>query len=224
MDALTQFATVDCKETMESERNRWSDVLAPFEIASLDRVLWAVAFLKSTNGVADKVSCGHFRKLIGKHPNMSLAIHQNPQEIASLLRQTSKWVKNTFVLVGIFKHIEQKWNGKPSQDLHDWLNFREIGPKTAALLLHAAFNKATALPVDSHVWYAFRKWGWTNAKSPDECSWQSSRWIPPDYYIKTNDTIGSIRQSLADKEKRHRVLRQAKKLSPDLQNMITLLL
>lgn len=223
MDALFQFATVDCRESAQSERNRWEDVLGPFEIGSLDRVLWAVAFLKSTNGVADKVSCGHFRKLITKCPTLSLEIHKDPYALASLIRQTSKWVKNTFVLINIFKHIKYEWSGVPSQDFHDWLNFYEIGPKTASLLLHSAFNKAAALPVDSHVWFAFRKWGWTNAKTPDECSWQASLWIPPAYYIKTNDVIGSIRQALADKEKKFAVMRKAKKISPEIYALVALL-
>ena len=151
--------------------------------------------------MGDKVSCGHFQKVISNNPTISLDAHKDPQWFASILQQTSKWVKNTFVLVNIFKYIQEEWNGVPSQDFKDWINFYEIGTKTAALLLHLAFNKSSALPVDSHVWHAFRKWEWTNAKSPDEWSWQASTWMDPAYFIKTNDAIGSIRQSLADKDK-----------------------
>jgi endonuclease III len=90
--------------------------------------------------------------------------------------------------------------------------FCEIGTKTAALLFHAAFNKSLTLPVDSHVWYAFRNLGWTNAKSTDKCSWQASSWMDLSYFIKTNDAIGSIRQTLTNKSKKHRLLRLAKKI------------
>jgi endonuclease III len=224
IDSLYQFSTLDCKESAESERNRWEEVLQSFSIGSLERVLWAVAFLKSTNGVADKVSCGHFRKIISKSPPLSLDLHKDPYAIASLLRQTSKWVKNSFVIINIFKHIQEQWNGVPSDDLHDWLKFYEIGPKTASLILHAAFNKSTALPVDSHVWYAFRKWKWTNAKTPDECSWQASSWIPSNYYIKTNDVIGSLRQALADPKTRHKVLKKANCLPPTIACLVNALL
>jgi endonuclease III len=139
-------------------------------MGSLDRVLWSVAFLKSTNGVADKISCTHFRELIKKSQPIRLDLYKRPLAIAAMLRQTSKWVKNTFVLMNIFQHIEQEWNGIPSQDFSEWLMLYEIGPKTGSLIFHPAFGKMMTLPVSSHVWHAFRKWEWTNAKSTDECS------------------------------------------------------
>jgi endonuclease III len=131
-----------------------------------------------------------------------------------MLRQTSKWVKNTFVSMNIFWYIETEWKGIPSEDFSDWLCFYEIGLKTGSLIFHAAYGKMMTLPVDSHVWHAFRCWGWTNAKGTDECSWQASQWMDPSYFIVTNDVIGSIRQTLANKRSRKVILYHAKKL-PD---------
>ena len=113
MDELVQFTTSRCKN---AERSNWNSVLQPLQPGSLERVLWAIAFLKSTNGVADAVSCGHFRCLIQKSldskiPKMSLDICDNPLLLASWLRQTSKWVKNTFILIKIFRHIKDQWCG-----------------------------------------------------------------------------------------------------------------
>jgi endonuclease III len=141
-----------------------------------------------------------------------------------MLRQTSKWVKNTFVLTNIFQHIEQEWNGIPSQDFSEWLMFHEIGPKTGSLIFHAAFGKMMTLPVDSHVWHAFRKWDWTNAKSTDECSWQASQWMDQSYFIATNDAIGAIRQTLANWHNRKVILRQAEKLDPEVFELISKLI
>ena len=168
----------------------------------------------------DKVSCGHFLIVVANHPHITLDIYKDPLLIASILRQTSKWVKNTFVLVNIFRHIQEEWKNIPSQDFNDWLKFYEIGPKTASLLFHAAFDKAVTLPVDSHVWFAFKKWNWTNAKTPDECSWQASQWIPPDYFIKTNDVIGSIRQQLAENVTRGILRRRARGLPPEIKELL----
>ena len=212
MESIIEFSNSYCSS---SERNNWNLVLEPLPRGSLRCVLWAIAFLKSTNGVADKVSCGHFMKLIRKNPDISLQLYEDPYRIAALIRQTSKWVKNTYVLMNIFSHIHNKWNGVPSKNFHEWLNFYEIGPKTAALLFHSAFDTESlpALPVDSHVWFAFKKWKWTNAKTPNECSWQASKWIPPSYFIKTNDAIGSIRQTLADKRLKKRLLREIDNIS-----------
>jgi endonuclease III len=108
------------------------------------------------------VSCGHFKSLIKNSPPITLDIYKRPYQIAAMLRQTSKWVKNTFVLMNIFHHIDEEWGGVPSESFSDWISFYEIGPKTGALIFHAAFGKMMTLPVDSHVWHAFRKGGWTN--------------------------------------------------------------
>ena len=88
-------------------------------------------------------------------------------------------------------------NGVVPLDFGTWLNFYEIGPKTASLIFHAAFNQAATLPTDSHVWYAFKKLNWTNASYPNKCSWQASQRMNPEYYIKSNDAIGSIRQKIS---------------------------
>jgi hypothetical protein len=207
------------------------DVLDPFPIGSQQRFLWALLFLKSTNGVADKVSCGHFCNVIKHHPVLTMEIHKNPLKIASILRQTSKWVKNTvsymnkcrttipnhhltfpkkFVIVHILSHISEDLNGSIPQDFDSWLNFHEIGPKTASLLFHAAFGKQSTLPTDSHVWYAFTKMKWTNATTEDECSWQATLWMDPNYFVKTNDCIGSVRQILACSLRRRLLFRDLK--------------
>jgi endonuclease III len=219
MDHLIQFASLRCSK---SERNNWNKVL-PEDIlpyGTLNRVLWSIMFLKSTNGVADKVSCGHFLKLIQKQTTLSIDSYLDPHSIAAMIRQTSKWVKNTFVLVHIFRHIKEEWNCKPSHNFHDWINFYEIGPKTASLFFHAAFNELVTLPVDSHVWFAFKKWNWTNAKNEDECSWQAYNWMDPKYFIATNDAIGSIRQTLAEKSKRKGLLHHAKSLPQHVRELV----
>ena len=81
------------------------------------------------------------------------------------------------------------------------------------------FDKPATLPVDSHVWHAFKKWNWTNAKTPDECSWQASSWMPPAYFTQTNDAIGSIRQLLALKKTRNSLLFHAKNY-PKINSLI----
>ena len=110
-----------------------------------------------------------------------------------------------------------------SRNFNDWIQFNEIGPKTAALLFHAAFGVTAALPVDSHVYHAFQQWQWTNAKSEDECAWQASQWMEKKYLVTTNDAIRSIRQCLADKKTKHKILRHANQLPSHIKELILLL-
>jgi hypothetical protein len=81
--------------------------------------------------------------------------------------------QNTFVTMNIFRHIATEWKGVPSQVFSDWLMFYEIGPKTGSLIFHAAFGKMMTLPVDSHIWHAFRRWGWTHVilYFDQQCHW-----------------------------------------------------
>jgi hypothetical protein len=82
MDELIQFSKKYCA-TME--RNNWEKVLKPLEISSLEHLLWAIAFLKSTNGVADTVSCGHSRKLIANCLEIKLEIYKFLLRIAAMI-------------------------------------------------------------------------------------------------------------------------------------------
>jgi hypothetical protein len=84
IDCLVQFVK-NCKECSKSERSNWNQVLEPLPLGSLERILWATAFLKSTNGVAGKVSCGHFRELVKNAPTLTLGLHQKPYLIAAML-------------------------------------------------------------------------------------------------------------------------------------------
>ena len=218
---LLHFATTCCPS---AQRNNWLEVLSPFKIGTTERFLWALLFLKSTNGVADKVSCGHFRLVVKNHPPISMDLYKEPLKIASILRQTSKWVKNTVVLVNILRHIQVDLKGEIPMRFSDWLNYYEIGPKTASLLFHAAFGQQHTVPIDSHVWYAFNKLKWTNAKYREECSWQASQWISPKYFITTNDAIGSIRQTLANRVTKQKALRLVRDTNnPRLSELVDLL-
>jgi endonuclease III len=111
--------------------------------------------------------------------------------------------------------------GAIPRDFRTWVGFYEIGPKTASLLLWSAFRLQTTVPVDSHVWHAFKQWKWTNAKSAEECSWQVQHWIQPTHFILTNDVIGSIRQVIL--RRRGWLKRKAKEHAPAQFEKICLL-
>ena len=203
--ALISIATEFCGR---SERQNWERVLAPLPLGSTARTIWALLFLKSTNGVADTVTCNHFAKLVRKHADISWSdVHpSNIERVAAILRQTSKWVKNASSTTKILEDILINHDGKPPATVTEWLRYFEIGPKTASLLQWSLSGKAEWVPVDTHVWTAFRRWEWTTAKSPSECSWQALKWFPPEFNIRINDAIGAIRQTLRNDPHRRRAM------------------
>jgi hypothetical protein len=85
------------------ERNHWETVLESLPVGSVARFVLALFFIKATNGVSDKVSCPHFKELAETIAHLlSLDIYKEPLVIAAMLRQTSKWVKNTVSVLYIF--------------------------------------------------------------------------------------------------------------------------
>ena len=105
------------------------------------------------------------------------------------------WIK--FAIANILRYIQEKLNGIVPRDFDTWVNFYEIGPKSASLILFAAFGLKVAVPVDVHVFVGFKRWGWMNGISCEQCSWQARKWVPEKDYIRINDVIGSIRQCKA---------------------------
>jgi hypothetical protein len=94
IQSLHKYAKENCGE---EERMGWGLVLQDLKLDTEERFAWALLFIKSTNGVADKVTCNHFRKAIERVVGQ-LSIDRlaaNPLQIAAIIRQTSKWVKNS---------------------------------------------------------------------------------------------------------------------------------
>ena len=153
-------------------------------------------FLTATQGLADKVSCNHFRVVSQKHKNVLLKDVQEEKHIASIMLQTSKWVKNSVQLSKIFWHIKNELNGQFPKDLHFLTKFHLIGTKTASLFLWLAFSIHTVVPVDMHAKLCACKLGLANTQNTDEIAWQLVKFVPPSKSGRFNDVCGSLRQKM----------------------------
>jgi hypothetical protein len=81
----------------DQPRMQWQSFLSDIPGSIESRFCWCLLFMKPTNGVSDKVSVGHFSALICKSKAGPLCLQDltNKYLVASILRQTSKWVMNT---------------------------------------------------------------------------------------------------------------------------------
>ena len=96
------FVAANCAD---AQRSNWLLVVARYEIGSVARFVWCFLFTKCTNGVSDKVSCPHFLilvQIVDAVEEYGLHLYKHPLLIAAILRQTSKWVKNTVRRVTFF--------------------------------------------------------------------------------------------------------------------------
>ena len=184
-----------CRDT---ERADWESVLPieMFPYGSEQRCILATLFITATKGLSDKVSCGHFRIISPTLVGISLSDVEDPLYIASIMFQTSKWVKNSVHLAKLFKYIKYDLKGLFPKDFTFWVAMYEFGTKTASLFLKCAFNLKSVVPVDTHVKIMSKQLMLTNGTSTDEICWQLSKFIDPEISIRLNDYMGSIRQKL----------------------------
>jgi endonuclease III len=112
------------------------------------------------------------------------------------------------------KDIVANREGVIPTDLAEWMRYHEMGPKTVALLLWSYAGIETTIPVDSHVFRFMRTLCLTNAKSEDECSWQMKRYALKGDYIRINNSLGGIGQSMATPGGRRHVMASSKRLAP----------
>ena len=113
-----------------------------------------------------------------------------------------KHVRTQVVICRILEYIQKENNGVFPTDLKFWVNFFEIGTKSASLLIYAATGVQVGLVCDFHVVGALTALNLTTAVSSDEVMYQAEKWIPKEEYLRTNDAIGSIQQIIRRKKKK----------------------
>ena len=79
-----------------------------------------------------------------------------------------------------------------------------------ALLMWSFSNIETIIPVDSHVFLFMQVLGLTNAKLEEECSWQMKLYIPKGDFIRINNSIGGIGQTMSSHDGRNKVMAASK--------------
>jgi hypothetical protein len=98
-----------------------------FFLESTCRCVLGTCFIKATNGLSDKVSCGYFREVVKKFRMVTLNDVCDESFLASMLQQTSKWVKNSIILAKLFRHIRDDLGGNFPTDIKTWVGFYEFG-------------------------------------------------------------------------------------------------
>ena len=92
IETLHRIAEETCGS---SPRFHWMETLESLSPGP-SRFVWCLMFCKATNGVSDVVVCQHFKRAIAKQGDLSMEeLVKDPKLIDRILRQTSKWAKNT---------------------------------------------------------------------------------------------------------------------------------
>ena len=79
---------------------------------------------------------------------------------------------------------------------------------------HFQMTIETTIPVDLHVFLFMQSLGLTNAKSEEECSWQMKLYAPKEDFIRINNSIVGIGQTMASQDGRKQVMAATKRIAP----------
>ena len=152
-----------------TERANWESVFDPLPLNSESRFCWGLLFSKSTNGVSDKITCNHFRKIIKKVGDLTLdKIIDDEIFICRLLCNSSKQNMNTVAVQNVCNFIVKENKRNFCLKFEELINFRDFAPKTVSLLLYCVFNKVTTVIVNRHVKNISKALGWCHSVSDDD--------------------------------------------------------
>ena len=141
------------------------------------------------------------KKQYPNSPMVTLDICDHLEELVTVLWPTSKGTKNAVACANILRHIRDQLDGEFPDDNEYWINYHEIGPKSAPLIIYCTTGESVDCPVDVWVFRYCKKLGYSMvATNPDMMNYLLSHWFPVDLGIPFNDALGSIGQCTKDEE------------------------
>jgi hypothetical protein len=122
LSSTMEFAELNCRST---ERQNWSSVLDPI-LQEESKFVLAAIFIKSTNGVGDANTCRHYREVVERGEYNQITIDDCLSDeflVPRLCRRCSKWVKNTAILIKIFRDVKENCGGQFPRNYEGWLRY-----------------------------------------------------------------------------------------------------
>lgn len=198
IDLVESLISFSCLHFKTSLRHGWENKLKEFPLGSETRFCYSLLLCVAAQGMGDVGVVPHINSIMDRYGySMELERLQDTEFVSILLRRTSKWVKNAVVVSKLAEHIVSERKGVIPIDFLFYTGIKSISQKTTALLFWAWREENHCLPVDLHVAYSFKRFGWCPIKaSREEIAFQSKEWLPSHLCIKLNDSLGAIGQQL----------------------------
>jgi endonuclease III len=106
------------------------------------------------------------------------------QEIYDLVQGVFLAQRKAKALHGMAEQLCTSHGGKVPRDLDALVELPGVGPKTAAMVLAAAWGDPY-ITVDTHVQRLAERWGLSKAKSPEQTERDLARLLPRDHWSRT---------------------------------------
>lgn len=103
--------------------------------------------------------------LFAKYPTPEDLAHANPQDVEEIVRSTGFYQNKAKNLIGMARHVVDRFNGEIPSDLDDLVTLPGVGRKTGNVLRSVVFD-LPGLAVDTHVGRLSRRLGLTKEEDP----------------------------------------------------------
>ncbi len=109
-------------------------------------------------------------------------------EITGLIYPAGFYKNKAVQIRDISRRIADEFSGVVPDTIDALLSFRGVGRKTANLVVTLGYGKP-GICVDIHVHRIVNRWGYVNAKSPDQTEQALRQKLPGEYWIEINDLL-----------------------------------
>lgn len=150
---------------------------APFEIL--------IACLISIR-TRDEVTVPTARRLFDKARTPRQMSRLAPKEIDVLIRTCTFHEAKARQIHEIARRVETEHDGTLPCDFETLTSFRGVGPKCANLTLGIACGKPTGIGVDVHVHRVTNRWGYVEARTPEQTMAVLHEKLPSKYRVRIN--------------------------------------
>lgn len=109
-----------------------------------------------------------------------------PAEINDLIRACTFHEGKSCQIQDIARRVGDEFGGKLPCDFETLTSFRGVGPKCANLTLGVACGQLTGVGVDIHVHRVTNRWGYVQAKTPEQTMALLHEKLPEKYRVRIN--------------------------------------
>jgi endonuclease-3 len=131
------------------------------------------------------------------------ALAETPQKMLTL---TKAQIEKAIYPVGFYKTkaqtvldvsrtLVEQYGGRVPDEIDELVTFKGVGRKTANLVVTQGFQKP-GICVDTHVHRISNRWGYVEARTPEETEMALRAKLPQQYWIEINDLLVAMGQTV----------------------------
>ncbi len=152
----------------------------PFKI-----LITTILSARARDEVTEPVS----KVLLKKYPTAKKLASAKQSDVEKIIKRIGFYRNKSKNIIETSKILVKEYNSKVPEDMKELLKLAGVGNKVAACVMVYAFNKATAIPIDTHVNKIANRLGWVKTKSPNQTQKTLEKIVPKKYWILINDVF-----------------------------------